>query len=563
MSWYMRTQNSVFKWERQWVSPAGLPQGSGYKVLKWIKTSEKARFISLTTLNPANTNDTANNATTMTNNDNNAQEDAEDVDMEADADAGEGENENEHENEEQDDDDEVVLVRPAEASDTKPDAEIVDLDVDVSMDSQHDDSRPQSAAQMEEQPSPSAATAADDQPRAEEQAALMTEEITVDVQPVVPVAGDENDDKPSNQETAQGTHEEEPTMHQNVTETSQTSAAEPSVPLGAASPAQPPTEQITLLDDQPSPSPPFAVQSIPKPAADDKEQGAMEVDVDVGTQQQQQQQLDRPENSVGALALPVESAVPLPSDVAGSENAEHTETMKNADQSGERGLGAEGVDIMAAPNADTLTQHEKAQASTASSSLPVEYPPQPQSQSATPTPSHHADRSRTPSPTPARIQEFKQSTSSKANEPPILVPGNLPSPSPQPEPQSILHPQPRAEAPSNAVKGSVAGAHVADVQLGGGAAGTQVGEITLEASHYTTAQEEQVAGSAEAGEGGEMMMLTMEGEADPGVPLGEGDPVGVNGEEEFADVDIRRAGASAEAESETSTEEMGAHDAEE
>ncbi|KAJ9105537.1 hypothetical protein QFC19_003519 [Naganishia cerealis] len=137
------------------------------------------------------------------------------------------------------------------------------------------------------------------------------------------------------------------------------------------------------------------------------------------------------------------------------------------------------------------------------------------------TPTPPIQRSRTPSPSPERLEEFRQAEA--AAEPTLTVPGNLPSPSPQPDPVSITSP---AAVPSNAVEGTVSGSHVASVQLGGGATGTEPGQVTMEATHM------QDAGQ-----------VTMEGEADPGKSLGEGDPVGVNGEEEFADEDIRRAGS--------------------
>ncbi|KAJ9113660.1 hypothetical protein QFC22_005969 [Naganishia vaughanmartiniae] len=562
----MRTGNiSVFKWERQWVAPAGLPQGSAYKVLKWVKTSEKvrprlrvpplhtsltvsstrrkkARFISLSSLtdgNNTNTNNTTNENNTTGNN---AQEEAEDVDM---MDLMDAENDNENENEEGDDDEPVVVVSKPSAEEGELKAEdkteVVDLeadvDVDVSMD-QQDESQPPSAARIEEQ-APSSASAVDvgDEQLQSQPVTIM--EDTADVQSSIVVRGEQNVEElqmevdiPSTQEISAPMEKEKEqgpekagALLQDVSETPEPTSAEVSALPAATSPVQP--NEKVASEDIISPA---VVISTPTHA---EEQGVMQADMEI-----QQQQLDRPEDSMDALALPVESAVPLP------EDASNTENMENAEQ----GVGdcQAGYDVSPAVEAETVTtEPEGTQPTTitADSSLPVDNSTQSQSASASATSTpHHAERSRTPSPTPARIQEFQQSTSDRAHEPALVVPGNLSSPSPQPEPQPHQEAQIASTGvPSNAVQGSVAGGHVGDVQLGGAAAGTVAGEITLEVSHGTSAG---AVAEAEA----EREMMTMEGETDPGVPLGEGDPVGVNGEEEFADVDIRRAGAVAEAE---------------
>lgn len=211
-----------------------------------------------------------------------------------------------------------------------------------------------------------------------------------------------------------------------------------------------------------------------------------------------EQPLERPEDSTDALALPVASAIPMPTQARTDSSIQTPDAARPTDAALEAPVEPE-----AAPGVSTEVEESSKAAEVA--------------------PAADMKRSLTPSPSPERIQEFKEHEA--VIEPPAVIPGNLPSPSPQPEPSSTAE---TSAAPSNALEGVVAGSHVADVQLGGGAAGADAGEVALEP--VSREPPSQVAEE-----------VTMEGEADPGKSLGEGDPVGVNGQEEFGDEDVRRA----------------------
>jgi hypothetical protein len=224
-----------------------------------------------------------------------------------------------------------------------------------------------------------------------------------------------------------------------------------------------------------------------------------------------EQTLERPEDSTDALALPVASSVPMPAHVS-------AEALLEMSSAASAPTDAPPVDLSTDVDPTPQTNPPEPVAT-------PDVPPVIEQSPALIEEASAADmkRSLTPSPSPERIQEFKEHEA--AIEEPTIVPGNLPSPSPQLEPPSIVSPP---SAPSNAVEGAVAGSHVQDIQLGGGASGAEAGEVALE----STSHEPETEIAAE---------VTMEGEADPGKSLGEGDPVGVNGQEEFADEDVRRA----------------------
>jgi hypothetical protein len=253
-----------------------------------------------------------------------------------------------------------------------------------------------------------------------------------------------------------------------------------------------------------------------------QEQSAVPMELDV------EQPLERPEDSSDALALPVASSVPMPlqsEDVEGAAQStddprvettqvEEVSVAANvADPAASAERSGSGVPTEPTAPLPSITEPDATPSAQTASKDPREL------ESSLPP----VERSMTPSPSPERIQEFKAHEA--AAEETTVVPGNLPSPSPQPEPSIIASPRP---VPSNAVEGSVGGSHVADVQFGGGASGAAIGEVALEQTSHEPA-------------GLEMGEVTMEGEADPGKSLGEGDPVGVNGEEEFEDEDMRRA----------------------
>lgn len=260
--------------------------------------------------------------------------------------------------------------------------------------------------------------------------------------------------------------------------------------------------------------------TVDAPALNVQEESAVPMELDV------QQPLERPEDSSDALALPIPSSVPMPTQLTdeGGVAMMQVEEVSVAATMQVEAVSAVAVDDVD-PDATIETNQPPANASepnvSSSARIVSEDPAAVDEESSAPP----MKRSRTPSPSPERIQEFKAHEA--AAEEPMIVAGNLPSPSPQPDPPSIRSPPP---APSNAAEGAVRGSHVTDVQFGGGATGAAVGEVGIEPSAHEAA-------ALVTGE------VTMEGEADPGKSLGEGDPVGVNGQEEFGDQDVRRAGA--------------------
>lgn len=343
--------------------------------------------------------------------------------------------------------------------------------------------------------------------------------VVVDEQPIAEESGDAlmAENEPTQEPISQP--DVQPTKDGALNAETSTSATTPAQPDGSPAPvpvSEAPTHnEVKLPDITDAPSESTAQEHSAVP---------MELDVE--------QPLEKPEDSSDALALPVASSVPMPTQsedvpvemmhvegAAQSTDEVYVETMQDEEVSGP-------VDVV-----DPATAVE-----TAAPVAPVE-PTAPISSAGEPdaTPSVSGDlavpessvppveRSMTPSPSPERIQEFKAHEA--AAEETTIVPGNLPSPSPQPESANVTSPRP---APRNAAEGSVGGSHVADVQFGGGASGAAAGEIALE----QTSHEPAVLKMGE---------VTMEGEADPGKSLGEGDPVGVNGQEEFGDEDVRRA----------------------
>ena len=249
-----------------------------------------------------------------------------------------------------------------------------------------------------------------------------------------------------------------------------------------------PSSEATAIEDVKVPD----VDAGPSAEARALEEPIAPMDVEV------EQPLERPEDSTDALALPVASAIPMPTQATTDSSVQTSDAARPTNATLEAPL-----ELEAAPGVPTLVEKSKTAAEEA--------------------PAADVKRSLTPSPSPERIQEFKEHEA--AIEPPAVIPGNLPSPSPQLEPSSAAEP---SAAPSNALEGAVAGSHVADVQLGGGAAGADAGEVVLEP--VSREPPSQVAEE-----------VTMEGEADPSKSLSEGDPVGVNGQAEFGDEDVLRA----------------------
>lgn len=287
----------------------------------------------------------------------------------------------------------------------------------------------------------------------------------------------------------------------------ETASIERTTTAGSSSPSGFPTSQpipssnAVTTDDIKRPD----VDACPLPEASATEEAIAPMDMEV------EQPLERPEDSTDALALPVASSVPMPAHVSAEALLEMSSVASGP-------MEAAPIDLLA--NVEPIPQTNPTEPEGTPDAPPLieESPALVEEPSAA-----EMKRSLTPSPSPERIQEFKEHAA--AIEEPTLVPGNLPSPSPQLDPPSIVSPPP---APSNAVEGAVAGAHVTDVQLGGGALGAESGEVALESTSHGA--ETEVARE-----------VTMEGEADPGKSLGEGDPVGVNGQEQFADEDVRRA----------------------
>jgi hypothetical protein len=265
-----------------------------------------------------------------------------------------------------------------------------------------------------------------------------------------------------------------------------------------------------------APTPPRS-DELPIPVAEDSSQSDVKLpeitDVPIESTAQEpapmeldvQHPLEKPEDSSDALALPVASSVPMP-----TQTEEVSAEIMQVEEVPAESVAPVSVEeiaptpIINEPTPDAQPPTEDSTTLGEDSSVPP------------------VERSMTPSPSPARIQEFRAHEA--AAEETTVVPGNLPSPSPQPEPVIASLP-----ALSNAVEGSVGGSHVTDVQFGGAASGAEAGQVALEQP------------SAHEPEGLEMGEVTMEGEADPGKSLGEGDPIGVNGEEEFGDLDVRRA----------------------
>lgn len=319
-----------------------------------------------------------------------------------------------------------------------------------------------------------------------------------------PVPASSSTDAPQDVTMSGTSQTEEPTSQEvaPVPETAtsfQSAAAVESEPPSDMPTTQPVPSSAASIDDIKLPDvdagPSAEAQAMEKPAA------PMEVEVE--------QPLERPEDSTDALALPVASSVPMPIQTNVETPIESPEAP-----------------LVEASLADLPSAVEQTPFQTSNPVEPEAIRDVPSLEEspalAGEVPAAEMKRSLTPSPSPERIQEFKEHEA--AIEEPIIVPGNLPSPSPQLEPPSITSPP---EAPNNAVEGAVAGSHVTDVQLGGGASGAEAGDVVLE----STSREPETKIAEE---------ITMEGEADPGKSLGEGDPVGVNGQEEFGDEDVRR-----------------------
>ncbi|GHJ88082.1 hypothetical protein NliqN6_4484 [Naganishia liquefaciens] len=434
------TSAPVFKWEKRWVAPAGLPEGSTYKVIKWVRTAEKARFPSILV-------------------DSNGMDDVEDVDMDGEDREGEGDEQ---------DDEEITKGGDEHAP------------IDISMD-QDTSQIPIPSPTIEETTSSSANQDNSGQPKAE-QAVGQSEDTAQPSQDTITAPALEPSSKDAAEDVSMAniSQSEQPTSLVATVSDSSENVAAPEIPSEMPSSTASATEDIKVPDVDAGPS------------AEARASGEPIAPMDV----QVVQPLERPEDATDALALPVASAIPLPTPV----------TMESSAQVSDAARPREVSPASAAePQAASDIPAEVEESTTAVENVP------------------QADlkRSLTPSPSRERIQEFKEHEA--AIEPAPVVAGNLPSPSPQLP--STTEP---SVAPSNAVEGAVAGSHVADVQLGGGAAGADAGEVALE-----SVSREPPAPMAEE--------VTMEGETDAGKSLGEGDPVGVNVQEEFGDEDVRRA----------------------
>ncbi|KAI5450980.1 hypothetical protein NCC49_002472 [Naganishia albida] len=453
----MKAIYSVFRWEKQWVTPAGMPEGSTYKVLKWVKTAEKARFSSVAA-------------------DINLTDDAEDVDMDGD-DNDEQEDEKAGEGEAQADgvtDQEVMQLNSGETVRNGEKSSTIAREVQpktTSSDVQTENVQPSdgnSRLEVKANDSP------DDQGQG---AAGAIEDVTMtESEPV------RDTTRPAvNPANINASQTETPAFATTQSDRDQVTA---------------PVAEATSQNDIQLPD----IKDVPEQSNAQESVAPMELDV--------QQPLDKPEASSEALALPVASSVPMPMQT----EEVSMETMQVEGASAESVAPVSVESIVPTPTIIEPTPEAQAPAvDSISLGEDSSVPP--------------VERSVTPSPSPERIQEFREHEATAEDT--AVVPGNLPSPSPQPEPASNNTSFP---APSNAVEGSVGGSHVNDVQFGGGAAGAPIGEVALEPT------------SAHEPAGLEVGEVTMEGETDPGKSLGEGDPVGVNGQEEFGDVDVRRTG---------------------